>query len=166
LFIKTGTRLQPLIVGGGQEAGWRSGTENVPSVIGLAKALESAQTARTHEATRVRKLRDLFQELILNNIEEATVNSSAKLLAPHILHLSFPGFDGERLMMELDERGIQCAVGSACSAANVEPSHVLTAIGLSDKLARSSLRFSFGRQTTEADIHHAIKVFGQLTGRG
>jgi cysteine desulfurase len=124
LFVKAPIQPRPLIVGGGQERNLRSGTENVAGFIGLAKALDITQ-----------KIKD-----------------SPKHQAPHIVHVTFPGADNERLMMELDERGVQAAVGSACSAASIEPSHVLRAIGMSNEDARASLRFSMGRQTTKKDI--------------
>jgi cysteine desulfurase len=164
LYVKTGLQLKPLIVGGGQERNLRSGTENVAGIVGLAKALQIAQTEKPAEAKRVRGLRDLLV-LLLADLPAVVINGSPKKTAPHILHLSLPGFDGERLMMELDEQGIQCAVGSACSAANTKPSHVLSAIGLPEDIARSSLRFSFGRQTTAADIRQTARALKELTAR-
>lgn len=161
LFIKTGVEIEPLIVGGGQEGNLRSGTENVAGVIGLAKALDMAQKIHAKEFKRLTELRNLFISELAKKIPQSIINGSPKRQSPHLLHLTFPGFDNERLMMELDEAGIQVAVGSACSASSAEPSHVLTAIGLSDELARASLRLSFGRQTTLADFRHTIEVLGK-----
>ena len=162
LYIRGGVRLRPLILGGGQENGLRSGTENVASVIGLAAALDIAQEKRPAEAKRVAQLRQLFIETLQRTFPQAVVNGSPKHSAPHILSVTFPGIDNERLMMELDERGLQVATGSACNAGSDEPSHVLAAISLGAPAIRSSLRFSFGRQTSQNDIKYALKTLSQL----
>ncbi|MEX0881382.1 MAG: cysteine desulfurase family protein [Candidatus Saccharimonadales bacterium] len=162
LYVKAGVKLQPLIVGGGQEFNLRSGTENVAAAIGLAAALKLTQERRKAEAVRLSKLRNLFTDELEKVIPNATINGSKKRQSPHIISVSFPGVDNERLMIQLDEVGIQAATGSACAAANVEPSHVLSAIGLSDKAAHSTLRFSFGRQTAEADIHKVVRLLTKL----
>lgn len=162
LYIKTGTKLQPLILGGGQENGYRSGTENLASAAGLAMALDIAQTSRQTESKRVKALRDLFIRGLKDSGLPMTVNGSLKHSAPHILSATFDGIDNERLMMQLDERGIQCAVGSACSASSQEPSHVLAAIGLSPVQARSTLRFSLGSGTTEQNIEDTITNLNAL----
>ena len=158
LYIRAGVKLQPLILGGGQENGYRSGTENVAGAIGFTTALKLANTKRLSEAKRVASLRQLFISGLKENMPKATINGSSKYHAPHILSVTFAGYDNERLMMELDERGVQTATGSACSASSDEPSHVLAAIGLSEEEARSTLRFSFGRATTEADIKKTIQL--------
>jgi cysteine desulfurase len=165
LYVKSGTRLQPLIIGGGQEFGLRSGTENVAAAIGLAKALQLAQQNRRSEAKRVAKLRQAFEVKLQQLIPTAIINGSRAPRAPHLTSVTFPGSDNERLMMELDERGIQCAVGSACSASRDEASHVLSAIGLSDELARATLRFSLGRLTTKADIDKVVATLARLTSK-
>jgi cysteine desulfurase len=163
LYVRTGIELEPIIVGGGQERNLRSGTENVPGFIGLAKALDIAQNAREKELKKLKELRDLFATELVKNIPGAQINGSPKQQAPHILHATFPRADNERLMMELDEKGIQCAVGSACSASSAEPSHVLSAIGMTDKEARASLRFSMGRGTSKKDILKTVRVLKGLT---
>ncbi|MEK7561794.1 MAG: aminotransferase class V-fold PLP-dependent enzyme, partial [Patescibacteria group bacterium] len=162
LYIRAGIKLKPLILGGGQENGLRSGTENVAGAIGLAVAFNLAQKKRNSENRRLTELRKLFLDTIGKNITGAIVNGSSKHCAPHIVSVTLPDTDNERLMMELDEHGIAVATGSACSASSDQPSHVLAAIGLSDKDARSSLRFSFGRQTSESDIKYALKTLFQL----
>lgn len=162
LYIRGGLKLRPLILGGGQENGLRSGTENVAGVLGLTVALHLAQKNRGAEAKRLSALRQLFVETLQESFPMAAVNGSTNHYAPHILNVTFHGTDNERLMMELDERGLQVATGSACNASSDEPSHVLAAIGLSDEEARSSLRFSFGRQTTENDIKYTLKTLSQL----
>ncbi len=161
LFTKTGVALKPLIIGGGQERGLRSGTENIASAVGLAKALDIAQKNRQVEQKRISELRQAFLDKLIG-IPGVSINGSKKHQSPHIASLTFEGRDNERLMMELDEAGIQVAAGSACSAANTEPSHVLSAIGLTDEQARSTLRFSFGRQTTAADLDKVAKPLRRL----
>ncbi len=162
LYVRAGVKLQPLILGGGQENGLRSGTENVAGAVGLAVAFDLAQSRRNAEAKRLAKLRQLFINGLEKNIAGAAVNGSPKHSAPHIASVTFAGVDNERLMMELDERGIAAATGSACNASSDKPSQVLAAIGLSDKEARSSLRFSFGRGTSEDDIKYTLKTLSQL----
>lgn len=158
LFVKAGTAIQPLILGGGQESGMRSGTENVAGVIGFAAALRSAQQRRKSEANRTSELKEFFIKEIKENIPHSVINGRDKQSAPHIVSVTFPGVDNERLMMQLDESGVQVAAGSACSASSLEPSHVLSAIGLSDALIHSTIRFSFGRQTRKDDIVKAVKL--------
>ena len=151
LYVKAGITLTPLILGGGQENGLRSGTENVANFIGLAEAITKAQILRAKESARV----DSLKKMLINKlakIASASLNSPQNHASPHIVNARFWGVDNERLMMELDEDGIQVAVGSACSASKQEPSHVLRAIGLTKSEAQTSLRISLGRQTTKNDI--------------
>jgi len=157
LYVKAGVNLRPLILGGGQESGLRSGTENVAAIAGFAKALELAQAGRRQTADRLTVLRKDFEEQLSNNFRTATINGG-RHRAPHITSVTFPGQDNERLMMQLDELGIMCAVGSACSASSEEPSAVLRAIGLSEDLAQATLRFSLGTATDQAGIDAAISA--------
>ncbi len=150
--VKIGAR----IVGGGQEFGRRSGTENVAGIIGFSKALQLATAGRQELSKQVGVLQQLFISELEKQLPAAVVNGSVKYRTPNNVHITIPGTDNERLMMELDEQAIMCAVGSACSASSDEPSHVLKAIGLSDEEAQASLRFSMGRATTEADIKATI----------
>lgn len=152
LYVKTGVSLNPQILGGGQERGLRSGTENVAGAMGFAKALELAQTMRPAEAKRLTGLRDAFIKQITEDVPSAVINGSLKKRLPNNVSITFPGTDNERLMMQLDEAGIICAVGSACSASKDESSHVLKAIGLSDEEARATLRFTLGRGTTKQEL--------------
>ena len=162
LFVKTGVGLVPQIVGGGQEKGARSGTENVPAIIGLSKALSTADDMREKESQRLTTLQNNFIDRLKELFPGATINGSYKYRLPNNVHITLPGIDNERVMMELDERGIMCAVGSACSASNDEPSHVLSAIGLSGEQAQSSLRFSMGRSTTKQDIETTIEQLQRI----
>lgn len=162
LYIKAGIQLLPLIYGGGQEFGWRSGTENVAFAAGFSTALSQAQEMRLEESKKMTAFKEYFANELQKLNKNISVNGSAKYSAPHILSVTFAGTDNERLMMELDERGVICAVGSACSASSSEPSHVLAAIGLSRKEAQSTLRFSFGRQTTTEQLKRTIEVIKSL----
>lgn len=165
LYVRAGIGLRPLIVGGGQEHGIRSGTENLPGFVGFAEALRWTQTHRTSQLKKTAELAAHLLELLEEQVPGFVLNGHRKLRSPHILNISLPGYDGERLMMELDERGVEVAVGSACSASSDQPSHVLSAIGLSDEIARASLRFSFGRPTTRKDLEIAVKYLSEIVRR-
>lgn len=156
LFVKAGLELTPQVRGGGQERGLRSGTENVAGFVGFAAALVKVQKRRKTEVERLQKLQKQFEEGITEMAPAAIINSRGNRL-PNFVHVTFPGKDNERLMMQLDEAGIMCAVGSACQASNDDPSHVLMAMGLSTGDAQSSLRFSMGRQTTTEDITEVLQ---------
>ena len=162
LAIKAGTCLTPLIVGGGQESGLRSGTENLAYAVGLAEALALAQSKHKAEAERITRLRQNFETGLNKLIPAAQVNGSPKRRAPHITSVTIDGIDNERVMMELDERGVMCAVGSACSASSDEPSHVLTATDLSRRQAQSTLRFSFGHHTLDTDIRRVVQALSEI----
>jgi cysteine desulfurase len=150
LYVKVGIELEPLISGGGQERGLRSGTENVAGSIGFAAALDMAQAMRRQESDRLKLLQK--QLLAALSVSGARVNGSSKFRLPNNVHATFPGQDNERLLIELEAQGILAAAGSACNASSEEPSHVLKAIGLSDADARASLRFTLGRETTAKSI--------------
>lgn len=158
LYVSQGVQLAPLIRGGGQEAGLRSGTENPAALIAFATMLQKVQAERKDELERLRTLRDVLSATLLQKISDTTVNGSKQHRLPNNLNLTFPGIDGERLVMQLDEDGVMAATGSACSASSDEPSHVLLALGLSPEEASASLRLTFGRQTSEADIKTAAVI--------
>lgn len=162
LFVRTGTMLVPQILGGGQERGYRSGTENVPSVVGFATALHETRQLQEQESERLANLQQLCVKELTTKIPQAIINGSLRFRIPNNMHITLPGTDNERLLMELDLRGIQVATGSACSASSDEPSHVLRALGLSDEAARSSLRITFGRSTEEADIRRMLSELAAL----
>jgi len=162
LYVRVGVELSPLIRGGGQEYGLRSGTENVAAIIGLAEALDVVQGRRTAEEKRIKVLQEQFFGLLETNIPNVIINGTRNTRLVNNVHITIPGKDNERLMMELDERGIMCALGSACSASSDEPSHVLKAIGLRDEDAQSSLRFSMGINTTMSDIETVVNELASL----
>lgn len=157
LYATRSVELTPQIVGGGQEAGLRSGTENVAGTIGMAVALKNADSTRTSEVRRLAHLRDSFELKLTAAFPEAVVSGHAKhRLAGH-LHISFPGLDAERLVFALETRGVLVATGSACAANKGTRSHVLTAIGLDDSVADGSLRLTLGKATTEETIMQATE---------
>lgn len=162
LYVKTGTQLKAQVLGGGQERSIRSGTENVAGVIGLSVALQLVTERKKSEIDRLQKLQHDFVRALQEAMPSVSVNGSMKYRLPNNVHITIPGIDNERVMMELDERGIMSATGSACSASNDEPSHVLSAIGLSEDDARSSLRFTLGAQTTQSDIESTIAALKDI----
>lgn len=162
LWVRGNVSLAAQILGGGQERGLRSGTENVPAIIGLAAALELVQQHRASEADRLRSLQCLAFKLIAAKLPTATINGSLKHRLPNNVHLTLEGQDNERLIMELDNRGILASAGSACTASDDEPSLVLRAIGLSDDQARGSLRLTMGQATTERDIRYTLDIIAEL----
>lgn len=158
LFVKAGIRLHPYISGGGQEFGVRSGTENVPGIIGFALALDIAQSERLNTVAKQSTLRDELQRELQSSFPNLTVNGNLKKRLPNNLHVSWPGVDGERLVMLLDENGVQAATGSACAANKGTASHVLKAIGMEESLLQGSLRLTIGTPTTSEHIKQAAKI--------
>ncbi|HVK96840.1 MAG TPA: IscS subfamily cysteine desulfurase [Flavisolibacter sp.] len=148
-------RLQPLMYGGGHERGIRSGTLNVPGIVGLGKACEVAKTEMQKDAERHKKLINKLEKKLLS-LKDVYVNGSKEHRLPHVTNISFKYVEGEGLMMELNKE-IAVSSGSACTSASLEPSYVLKAIGLDDELAHSSLRFSLGKFTTEEEIDFAVE---------
>lgn len=161
LYCKAGTRLAPVVNGGGQESGVRSGTENVPGIIGLATALDVAQQDRKEAVAKLGALRDELQRRLQAVFPNMVVNGNLKKRLPNNLHVSWAGVDGERLVMLLDERGVQAATGSACAANKQTASHVLTAVGLDPSLLQGSLRISLGAPTSPEEITHAADIISQ-----
>jgi cysteine desulfurase len=157
LYLKAGTKLQSLRPGGGQEQGLRGGTESVAAAVGLATALELVQADRAEESRRLAKLRDQLWES-LQKLEGVRQNGDSAHRLPSFLNLSVEGVEGEALVAHLDAVGVAAATGSACMAANQEPSHVLLAIGLSRIQAESSLRLTLGRQTTDSQINRMAEL--------
>jgi cysteine desulfurase len=158
LYVRSGTRLRQLLYGGHHQRGARPGTENVAGIVGLGKAAEIARRALAADAPRVAKLRDQLERGLLERIPQVRANGSAAPRTPNTTNLMFAGIEGEALVIALDLKGLACSVGAACSSGAVEPSHVLTAIGLSQEEAKSSLRFSLGRHTTQSEINFALEV--------
>ena len=143
--------------GGGHERGMRSGTLNVPGIVGFGKAAEIAKNEMAEDAERVSKLRDKLEKALMENLEEVYLNGSKEHRMPNVTNLSFKHVEGEGLMMTFNQ-DIAVSSGSACTSASLEPSYVLVALGLGDDLAHSSIRFSLGRFTTEEEIDYAIQA--------
>jgi cysteine desulfurase len=162
LFVHSTVQLQPLLLGGGQERGIRSGTENVAGAVGFSTALALVQQRRHEEVSRLHQLQRLFLRLLKERLPQAHVNGSLYERLPNNVHITIPGQDNERLLLELEQQGVLCAAGSACSASDEEPSHVLRALGLSDDQARASLRFTMGHQTEETAVRTAVDVLAAL----
>lgn len=158
LYVRGGTRLRQLLYGGHHQRGFRPGTENVAGIAGLGKAAELAQRFLEADATRVSQLRDELQQGLSERVPGARVNAADAPRTPNTLNITFPGIEGEALVIALDLKGLACSTGAACSSGAVEPSHVLTAIGMSAENARASLRFSLGRHTTRDDVEYALAV--------
>ena len=158
LWVRPGVQLRPTIVGGGQESGLRSGTENVAGVVGFAKALDIAGKRRSSELHRLREIRDNMQRELEAVFSDMVVSSDKKKGLVNFLHVSFPGLDAERLIFWLETRGVMVATGSACAANKDTKSHVLGAIGLDDSLIRGSLRISLGRLSTDDSVRRATEL--------
>jgi len=156
LYIHGGSRLQQLLYGGHHQRGFRPGTENVPGIVGLGKAAELARLSLEADASRVSALRNKLEQGLVARIPDSHVNSANAPRTFNTTNLTFPGIEGEALVIALDLKGISVSTGAACSSGAVEPSHVLTAIGLSAEDARASIRFSLGRHTTAAEINYAL----------
>lgn len=157
LWAKASVELKPVVVGGGQERGLRSGTENVAGVVGFSKAMQLAEANYRKESKRLAGLRDNIQKELVDQFPEAVVSGAKKRLASH-LHISFPGLDAERLIFRLESRGVMVATGSACAANKGTRSHVLTAIGLAPEVADGSLRLSLGKLSTEDNTRKATQI--------
>jgi cysteine desulfurase len=149
-------RLVPIIDGGGHERGMRSGTLNVPAIVGLGRASEIARLEMSQEGQRIRRMRDEFESLLLASVPKTYVNGSECPRLPNISNIAFLGVDAESLLLALDR--IAASTGSACTAASLEPSHVLKAIKLPEDRQLSSVRFSFGRQTTADEVNEAVEL--------
>ena len=158
VYVRGGTRVRQLLYGGHHQRGFRPGTENVAGIVGLGKAAELARESLAEDAQRLSALRNQLEQGLLRSVPQSRVNGGTSPRTPNATNLVFPGLEGEALLIALDLKGLACSTGAACSSGAVEPSHVLTAIGLPPEEARASLRFSLGRHTTQADIDFALQV--------
>ena len=165
LFVRRGTPFEPQQMGGGQERQRRSGTENVPGIVGLGEALRLAQEERDHVSTHCAGLRDKLIAGIQSKMDGTRLNGHPTQRLPNNVNISFEGVEGEPILLGLDLAGICASSGSACSSASLEPSHVLLAIGLSANLAQSSLRITVGRYNTEGEVDRVLAVVPGLVGK-
>lgn len=165
LFVKKGILLEPIIFGGDQESKLRSGTHNVANIIGFAVALELVQQTKKKESKRLITLRDDFIDKVLS-LPNATLNGTREHRLPNNINVSIKGIDAQRLLLQLDNVGIFCSTGSACSAGTAAPSHVLKALNLPEDLLYSTLRFSLGKDTTKEDLDYTLEQIKNLLPTG
>lgn len=164
LYVRRGIRLKPLVTGGAQERGLRAGTENVPAIIGFARALELAQAEKEKEGKRVQDLAKYLWINLQKKIPKLKLNGPeiGEQRLPNNLNVTFMDVEGEAMLLYLDEYGIMCSTGSACTSASLDPSHVLTAIGLPYEYAHGSLRFTFGHCNSKEDVDYLIKYLPEI----
>lgn len=162
LYVRNGTKIKPLMFGGGQEFGLRSGTENLPGVVGFTKALELAQENSERESKRLIGLRDKLINVIIKSVPDTVLNGHPTERLPNNVNISFLNVEGESLLLHLDEQGICASSGSACTSKDLEPSHVLVAMGLPYELAHGSIRFTLGKRTIEEDIDKVISILPDI----
>lgn len=165
LFIREGLDLPPLIRGGGQERGLRSGTENVPAIVGMGKAAEIAYESLHEEGERLKSLREKLYQGMRERIAGVLLNGDTEGTLPGILNVSIEGVPGEALVLNLDLEGIRVSSGAACHSRRLEPSHVLLAMGFDRKRALEAVRFSLGRWTREEEIEHVLDVLPKVVQR-
>lgn len=162
LYIKKGTIVMPLIIGGHQEKGKRAGTENVPYIIGLGKACELANEALKEEETRVKFLRDKLEQGIIKSIPNARLNASVQNRVPNTTNIGFQYIEGELILLHMSDAGICASSGSACTSGSLEPSHVLRSMGIPFTALHGSIRFSLSRFTTEEEIDYVLEMLPQI----
>jgi cysteine desulfurase len=162
LYVRSGIKLEPLLHGGGQEFGLRSGTENLPAIVGLSTALSLAQEEKDVENKRLIKLRDYLIAQVLKNIPKTFLNGHPQERLPNNANLSFLDIEGESILLYLNEYGIYVSTGSACSSHKLEISHVLNAIKLNHDAAHGSIRFTLGKKTTKEEIDYVLKVLPEI----
>jgi len=165
LYIRSGVRIEPIIHGGGQERGLRSGTENVPGIVGFGKAAEIAVNEMRAESERLSRLRDKLIKGLLESIPYAFLNGHPTNRLPDNAAVRFSFIEGESILLSLDMMGVAASSGSACTAKTLEPSHVLLAIGLKHEEAHGSVLFTLGRQNTEDDVDYVIQIMPDIVKR-
>jgi cysteine desulfurase len=166
LYIRKGTQLRPLLHGGSHERSRRAGTENVPGIVALGKAAEIAREALDRgDDQKIAALRDRLQSGLLGSIEASGINGSGAERVPNTANLYFDFVEGEALVIALDLKGLAVSTGAACSSGAIEPSHVLTAMGLRPERARGSIRFSLGKQNSSEDVDFALGLVPQTVAR-
>jgi cysteine desulfurase len=165
LFVRHGVKLNPIIYGGGQQGRLRSGTENVPAIVGFGLAVELNEAYKKKGAAKMAKLRDALQRGIFKSIDKVVLNGHPNKRLPNFLNISILDIEGESLLLELDEHGIMINTGSACNSESLEPSYVLTALGNPYEFVHGSIRFTLGAETTMADVNHVLKYLPKIVER-
>jgi cysteine desulfurase len=161
LVVRPGAPFEPLFRGSGHERGRRGGTENVPGIVGFGLAAELAAREQRAEAVRLLALRERLERGLRGAVPDLVVHGARAPRLPNTVNASFPGARSDHLLMALDARGIEVSAGAACASGAVEPSPVLTAMGVSRELAVCAVRFSMGRTTTEAEVEEVVAVMGE-----
>ena len=165
LYVRRGLKLSPIIYGGGQQGRLRSGTENVPAIVGFGKAMELNEIYKKKGSAHVKKLRDALQKGIFTSIKKVVLNGHTTKRLPNFLNISILDIEGESLLLELDEHGIMINTGSACNSESLEPSYVLTALGNPYEFVHGSIRFSLGKDTTMSDVNYVLKYLPKIVER-
>ncbi len=166
LYVRRGTLLKPMLYGGRHERSRRAGTENLPGIVGLGKAAEiGREWLASGGDTKMAAMRDRFESTILQRVDRTRVNSGKAPRTPNTSNIVFDCIEGEALVLALDLKGVSVSTGAACSSGAIEPSHVLTAMGLSGEEARASIRFSMGKQTTEEDLEFVLEKVPETVAR-
>jgi len=165
LYLRYGVNIEPVIIGGGQERNKRSGTENIVSIVGIAKALKISENKKNIEKNRLAKLCDYFLSKIKKEIKGVSINGGIKNRLPNNINISIDNVEGESLVLTLDSKGIYCSTGSACSSTEIKPSYVLTNIGVSAEKSHCSIRFSLGRYNKKSDIDYTVKCLVECVNK-
>ena len=165
LYVRRGVRLAVQNVGGHQERERRAGTENVPAIVAFGEAAKLAREEMTERVAHDSALRDLFERRVQDAIGDVVMNGDRKQRLSHLSNISFRFIEGEGLLINLDLEGVAVSTGSACSSGTLEPSPVIRALGVSDEVARGSIRFSFGKDNTEADVEYVVQVLSRAVER-
>ena len=165
LYVRKGLKLKPIIYGGGQQGNLRSGTENVPAIVGFGKAVELNQAYKVKGRAGTKKLRDMLQKGIFKSIDKVVLNGHKSKRLPNFLNISILDIEGESLLLELDEHGIMINTGSACNSESLEPSYVLSAMGNPYEFIHGSIRFTLGHDTREADVRYVLKCLPKIVDR-
>jgi cysteine desulfurase len=166
LYVRKGTLLQPMLYGGSHERSRRAGTENVPGIVGLGRAAEIANAGlKRGDVAEIGGMRDRLQQTILSAVEASGVNGEGAPRVPNTANIYFDYIEGEAMVIALDLKGLAVSTGAACSSGAIEPSHVLTAMGLRPDRARASIRFSLGKQNTPADVDFALALVPETVAR-
>lgn len=165
LYVRRGIPIIPTVHGGGQERGLRSGTENLPGIVGMGKAAEIARTGSRVESSRLTEMRDRFIRGVLERIPESYLNGHPTMRLPNNVNVRFSYIEGESVILSLDMEGVACSSGSACTSKTLEPSHVLLATGLKHEEAHGSLLFTLGRQNTMEDVEYVLDLLPGIVDR-
>lgn len=165
IYIRKGTRITSWSHGGHHERSRRAGTENIPGIVGLAKAVEIACRDMEEQSNHLKNLSETFYRKLTQTIPDVILNGHLEKRIPNTLNLSFKAVEGESIILSLDLKGVAVASGSACTSGTLEPSHVLSAMGISPEIAQGAIRFSFGRENTREDVKYVVEILPEIVTR-